>query len=100
MEELKKNICKGKIEKISSRYSKELWEFIQTLLQNDVERRPDCEMILRNKIVKDKLNQLSGFNFMNEKNDDESSITDTIEYKNLWDLENKIPIKKNIQKQI
>jgi len=98
MEELKKNICKGKIEKISSRYSKELWEFIQTLLQNDVEKRPDCEMILRNKIVKDKLNQLSGFNFMNEKNDDESSITDTIEYKNLWDLENKIPIKKKYTK--
>ena len=98
MEELKKNICKGKIEKISSRYSKELWEFIQTLLQNDVEKRPDCEMILKNKIVKDKLNQLSGFNFMNEKNDDESSITDTIEYKNLWDLENKIPIKKKYTK--
>ena len=98
MEELKKNICKGKIEKISSRYSKELWEFIQTLLQSDEEKRPDCDMILKNKIVKEKLNQLSEFNFMNEIKDDESSITDTIEYKNLWDLENKIPIKKKYTK--
>ena len=98
MEELKKNICKGKFEKISSRYSKELWEFIQTLLKIDLEKRPDCDMILKSKIVKDKLNQLSGFNFMNEINDDESSINDTIEYKNLWDLENKIPNKKKYTK--
>jgi NIMA (never in mitosis gene a)-related kinase len=98
MEELKKNICKGKFEKISSRYSKELWVFIQTLLKIDLEKRPDCDMILKSKIVKDKLNQLSGFNFMNEINDDESSINDTIEYKNLWDLENKIPNKKKYTK--
>ena len=37
MHELKENICKGKYEKISSRYSKELWDFIQTLLEVDID---------------------------------------------------------------
>ena len=99
MKELKENICKGKFEKISSRYSKELWEFIQTLLESDSEKRPNCDMILESQIVKDKLKQISEFkNLNNEKNDDESSIADTIEYINLWDLENKIPIKRKYTK--
>ena len=49
-------------------------------------------------MMKDKLNQTSDLNYSNGENknifDDESSIPDTIEYNNLWDLENKIPVKK------
>ena len=98
MHELKENICKGKYEKISSRYSKELWDFIQTLLEVDIDKRPNCDMILESNIIKNKLKVLKELNYIvKEKykiNNDESSIMDTIEYKNLWDLENKIPNKK------
>ena len=100
---IKENICKGKFGRISSRYSEELWEFIQTLLEVDIEKRPNCNDILENKIIKEKISKMSELNYLlnNEKdktNDDESSITDTIEYKNLWDLENKIPYKKKYTK--
>ena len=98
MHELKENICKGKYEKISSRYSKELWDFIQTLLEIDIDKRPNCDMILESNIIRNKLGVLKELNYIikekNKMNNDESSIMDTIEYKNLWDLENKIPNKK------
>ena len=98
MHELKENICKGKYEKISLRYSKELWDFIQTLLEVDIDKRPNCDMILESNIIKNKLKVLKELNYIvkekNKINNDESSIMDTIEYKNLWDLENKIPNKK------
>ena len=98
MHELKENICKGKYEKISLRYSKELWDFIQTLLEVDIDKRPNCDMILESNIIKNKLKVLKELNYIvkekNKINNDESSIMETIEYKNLWDLENKIPNKK------
>ena len=98
MHELKNNIFKGKYEKISSRYSNELWDFIQTLLEIDIEKRPNCDMILQSNIIKKKLSILGDLNYItkekNKINYDESSIMDTIEYKNLWDLEYKIPNKK------
>jgi len=59
MMELKDNICKGKIEKINSRYSKELWEFIQTLLQIDNDKRPNCNMILDSILIKRQINYYS-----------------------------------------
>ena len=102
MMELKDNICKGKFEKINSRYSKELWELIKSLLVIDPEKRPNCDKILESKIIKDKLNnvpELSDlYNKSNNINDEELSLIDTIEYKNLWDLENKIPNKKRYTK--
>ena len=102
MMELKDNICKGKIEKINSRYSKELWEFIKSLLIIDPEKRPNCDSILQSKILKDKLNNMPELNFLYNKTnnfkDEELSLIDTIEYKNLWDLENKIPNKKRYTK--
>ena len=102
MHELKENICKGKYEKISSRYSKELSDFIKTLLEIDIDKRPNCDMILESNIIKNKLNQLEELNYIVKENNkiynDESSIMDTIEYKNLWDLENKIPNKKKYTK--
>ena len=102
MMELKDNICKGKFEKINSRYSKELWELIKSLLVIDPEKRPNCDKILESQIIKDKLNntpELSDlYNKSNNINDEELSLIDTIEYKNLWDLENKIPNKKRYTK--
>ena len=102
MMELKDNICKGKIEKINSRYSKELWEFIKSLLIIAPEKRPNCDSILQSKILKDKLNNMPELNYLYNKSnildDEELSLIDTIEYKNLWDLENKIPNKKRYTK--
>ena len=53
MEELCDHICKGKLEKISSRYSEELWNMIKMLLEVDVEKRADCNTFLNSKFVKD-----------------------------------------------
>ena len=101
-EELEQNICKGKYEKISSRYSPDLWKFIQTLLQIDNDKRPNCNMILDSFLIKRQLNKMKELNcFIKEQKNiiaQDSSIMDTIEYKNLWDLENKIPNKKKYSK--
>ena len=48
-DELCDNICNGKIEKISSRYSDDLWNLITMLLEVDTNKRPDCNSILNNK---------------------------------------------------
>ena len=92
-DELGDNICKGKIEKISSRYSVELWNMIKKLLEVDVNKRFDCDTILHDDSIKDQLSELSSLNFdsNNFKEDDSSSVLDTIEYKNLIDLKKKIP---------
>ena len=98
LDELKENICKGKYEKISSRYSLDLWMFIQTLLQIDIDKRPNCNMILDSILIKRQLNKMKELNNLIKEqkniNWEDSSIMDTIEYKNLWDLEYKIPNKK------
>ena len=97
-EELCENVCNGRIEKISSRYSEELWNLIKMLLEVDPKKRADCDTILKSKIIKEKMDELS--NIYKDNNplyihDDDSSILDTIEYKNLRDLEKKIPNKNN-----
>ena len=108
-DELCENICNGKIEKISNRYSNELWEIIKMMLEIDVDKRVDCDMILNNKLVKEQIKELKELNDSNnniifvdfemDKNNsindnDDSPFLDTIIYKNLRDLENKIPDKK------
>jgi serine/threonine protein kinase len=97
-EELCENVCHGKIEKISSRYSEELWNLIKMLLEVDAKKRVDCDTILKSKIIKEKMDELSEIYKDNNPfyiHDDDSSMLDTIEYKNLRDLEKKIPNKNN-----
>ena len=96
MEELCDHICSGKIEKISSRYSEELWNMIQMLLEVDVKKRADCNMFLNSKFVKDVIDDFKSMNseLYNSTNEDEASMLDTIIYKNLRELEYKIPSKK------
>ena len=97
-DELSENVCNGKIEKISSRYSDELWSLIKMLLEVDVKKRVDCDAILKSKMIKDKIDELSGiYTGHNNYNlhEDETSMLDTIKYKNLRDLEKKIPDKNN-----
>ena len=96
MEELCEHICNGKIEKISSRYSEELWNMIKMLLEVDVKKRADCNMFLNSKFVKDVIDDIRSMNSepYNSTNEDEASLLDTIIYKNLRELEYKIPSKK------
>ena len=96
MEELCDHICSGKIEKISSRYSEELWNMIQMLLEVDVKKRADCNTFLNSKFVKDVIDDIRSMNseLYNSTNEDEASMLDTIIYKNLRELEYKIPNKK------
>ena len=96
MEELCDNICNGKLEKISSRYSEELWNTIKMLLEVNVEKRADCNTFLNSKFVKDIIDDFRSMNSepYNSTNEDETSMLDTIIYKNLRELEYKIPSKK------
>ena len=100
LDELCENICNGKFEKISSRYSNDLWNLIKMLLEVDVNKRADFNNILNCDFIKDKINEISDIyndnNYLNV--DDDTSMLDTIEYKNLRDLENKIPNKKKYTK--
>ena len=92
-DELCDSICNGKIEKISSRYSEDLWKVIKMMLEVDVDKRVDCDMFLNHQIIKNQIEELN--NIFGEDNiNDDSSMLDTIEYKNLRDLENKIPNKR------
>ena len=96
MEELCDHICSGKIEKISSRYSEELWNMIQMLLEVDIKKRADCNTFLNSKFVKDVIDDFRSMNsdLYKSTNEDEASMLDTIIYKNLRELEYKIPNKK------
>ena len=95
MEELYDSICNGKIEKISSRYSEDLWNLIKMMLEVDVNKRVDCDMILNNELVKNQIDEISHLYPEDNNNiNDDSSVLDTIEYKNFRDLEKKLPNKK------
>lgn len=100
IEELCDNICNGRFEKISSRYSEDLWYMIKMLLEVDVNKRVDCNMILNSKLLKDKIDDIKSI--YNGKNnytmEDDVSMLDTIEYQNLRELEYKIPNKKRYDK--
>ena len=57
LDELFENVCKGKIKRISSIYSDELWKMILMLLQNDVEKRVDCDGFLNSEIIQNKIKE-------------------------------------------
>ena len=99
MEELCNNICSGKLEKISSRYSDALWNMIKMLLEVDVEKRVDCNTFLNSKLIQEIIEHFRSMNsdYYNSTNEDEASMLDTIEYKNLRELEFKIPAKKRYE---
>jgi len=100
IEELCDNICNGRFEKISSRYSEDLWNMIKMLLEVDVNKRVDCNMFLNSKLLKDKMDDIKSMYSENHNYtmEDDTSMLDTIEYKNLRELEFKIPSKKRYEK--
>ena len=107
LDELFENVCKGKIKRISSRYSDELWKMILMLLQNDVEKRVDCDGFLNSEIIHNKIKELKddpctsyeGYQLdkNKESNMDNNTLLETINFKNIDDLKLKLPHMKNYE---
>ena len=110
LDELFENVCKGKIKRISSHYSDELWEMILMLLQNDVEKRVDCNGFLNSEIIQNKIKELkddprTGYegNQLDKNKDlpmDSNTLLETINFKNIDDLKIKLPSVKNYENNI
>ena len=93
MDELTKQICSGKFERISRRYSNDLWNFINRMLVVDVNKRADCDELLNSDIIKKLVKDMSRIDLLVIANEEDSSIMETIEYQTLRELQNKIPNK-------
>ena len=61
MEQLYKSVIRGVYEPIPSLYSKELRDIIATLLQTDAAKRPNCEGLLGNSLIRKKM-EIQNFN--------------------------------------
>ena len=107
LDELFENVCRGKIKRISNFYSDDLWNMILMLLQNDVEKRVDCNGFLNSDLVKNKINEFKndpstsyeGNQLEKNKNSnvDDNILLETINFKNIDDLKVKLPNLKNYE---
>ena len=100
LDELYKNVCSGKIERISQIYSEDLWKMILMLLQVDVKKRCDCkefldsELIMK-KIIEMKENYSECTDIEKNKNSIEGTLLRTIKFKEYKDIKAKLPMNKN-----
>ena len=107
LDELFENICLGKIKRINNCYSDDLWNMILMLLQNDVEKRVNCEQFLESDLVKKKIIELKNNHDINyegyllEKNNnyknENNVLLETIKFKNFNELKNNLPNFKNYE---
>ena len=107
LDELFENVCRGKIKRINSFYSDELWNMILMLLQNDVDKRVDCDGFLNSEIIKKKINEFinnpsshyEGSQLEKNKNykNEDDILFGTINFKNFEDLKNRLPNLKNYE---
>ena len=75
MEALYKKVMKGQYGKINSRYSRDIADIVNNILLVDPKERPSCDEILRNDMVKERIDFFSdreGFN------DDEDNNNETL----------------------
>ena len=98
LEELCQNICNGKIEKISKKYSDNLWNIILLLLEIDVKKRVDCDQFLSNEIIKNKNKEIKLDNSflednlnMSDKNQKDISDLNIINIKDIIEIQRKLP---------
>ena len=105
LDELFEDVCRGKPKRINKIYSNDLWNMIMMLLQVDVEKRVDCEMFLKSKLIKDKISEmkknpnlydlnLNVINFENN-NDNEQDLLHTIKFSNINEIKFQLPMTKN-----
>ena len=99
MEELYKRVLSGDISQLPSQYSTDLYEIVSLLIKVNPDKRPNCNDILNNSIVKKRIEF-----FKNKENDveidenEEQNLLKTIHMpKNLLYLSNQLP-KPNYKK--
>ncbi len=97
MEGLFNKVCKGQFSKIPDRFSDDLFQVVQFLLQVNPNSRPSCEQILNHPIVQKRIEYFKSF--AGEEESEDKCLLKTIHMpKNLLFLSDKLP-KPNYDKQ-
>ena len=95
MEGLYKKIMKGQYGKINSRYSRDICKIVRWLLMVDANERPNCDEILRNEIVKERIDFFSdreGFNEEDDINNEDKKLMKSFRYtKNMRFMRQQLP---------
>ena len=98
MEGLYQKVIKGQYSKIPERFSDDLFQVVQFLLQVNPNSRPSCEQILNHPIVQKRIEYFKSFT--NDDDNEDKSLLKTIKMpKNLLFLSDKLP-KPNYEKQL
>ena len=97
MEGLFNKVCKGQYSKIPERFSDDLFQVVQFLLQVNPTSRPSCEQILNHPVVMKRIEYFKSF--AGEDENEDKCLLKTIHMpKNLLFLSDKLP-KPNYDKQ-
>jgi NIMA (never in mitosis gene a)-related kinase len=97
MEGLFNKVCKGQYSRIPERFSDDLFQIIQFLLQVNPNTRPSCEQILNHPVVQKRIEYFKSF--AGEDETEDNYLLKTIHMpKNLLFLSDKLP-KPNYDKQ-
>ena len=97
MEGLYNKVCKGQYSKIPDKFSDDLFQVVQFLLQVNPNSRPNCEQILNHPIVHKRIEYFKSFG--GEEEPEDKCLLKTIHMpKNLLFLSDKLP-KPNYDKQ-
>ena len=104
LDELFEDVCKGEPKRINKIYSNDLWNMIKMLLQVDVDKRVDCNMFLKSKLIKDKIEEmknnpnlynLKGINFDFNNDGMQKDLLHTIKFSNINEIKYQLPMTKN-----
>ena len=104
LDELFEDVCKGDPQRINKIYSNDLWNMIMMLLQVDVEKRVDCNLFLKSKLIRQKIQEmknnpniynLQGINLETENETIQQDLLHTIKFSNLNELKYQLPVTKN-----
>ncbi len=99
MEGLFHKVIKGQINRIPERFSDDLFSIVKLLLQVNSDNRPSCDRILKNVIVKKRIEYFNSFNKTDVDNEDQNLLRTIKIPKNLLFLSDKLP-KPNYDKHI
>ena len=97
MEGLYNKVCKGQYSRIPDKFSDDLFQVVQFLLQVNPDARPSCEQILNHPLVQKRIEYFKSF--ADEEESEDKCLLKTIHMpKNLLFLSDKLP-KPNYDKQ-
>ena len=105
MEELYKRVLSGDVSKLPNKFSNDLYEVVLLLIKVNSNKRPTCNDILNNNLIKKRIEYFNSMNNNNENEEngmdekEEQSLLKTIQIpKNLLYLSNQLP-KPNYNKK-